>query len=177
MSNHVELRYLQAPTISPHDPRFTTSYPSNEFDDEVSPPHRISASLADMAQAWPIFIQCQRTILSATQFVVDLNRAMEQKSSLGFLCDRMQELHGVIEPLVASSESWCPQYSTSSSLHSSEAVAAHSLRCMSKIKLHRYVPYYIECLAPSNELRVPGSNCTGIVLSSTFRYSLRNIAT
>ena len=35
------LKRSQAPTISPLDPRFTTDYPSNEFDHEVSlPPER-----------------------------------------------------------------------------------------------------------------------------------------
>lgn len=122
-----------APTISPLDPRFTTAYPSIESDHE----------------AWPIFIKSQQTILSATQFVVDLNQAMEQKANLCFLCDRMQELHSVLEPLVASSENWCRESWSSGPSDAPEAIVAHSLRCMSKIKLnsariklHRYCAFF-----------------------------------
>jgi hypothetical protein len=89
---------------------------------------------------WPVFIESQRTILTATQFVVDLNQAIEREQDLSILCGRMQVLHQAFEPLVAASDSW---YSNMDAQTPSEpeALAARSLRCMSKIKLNRYAKH------------------------------------
>lgn len=117
------------PAISAHDPRFTTPYPSLGHDQE----------------AWPLFIKSQQAILSATQFVRQLNDALETRSDMLLVYERMQELHSLINGLIASTEQWSHVPASASPVEATESVVASSLKAMSKIKLnsarikvHRY---------------------------------------
>lgn len=92
---------------------------------------------ADHAKAFDAFVQAQRAIFSATQFVIDLNRAFTNKSDLTPVYQRMRDLEASLEPLLHQTSSWQLLSSITSPVDSEEAVVARSLRCMAGIKLNR----------------------------------------
>lgn len=102
----------------------------------------------NLCQAWPFYIRSQQAILSATLFVRQLNQAVEAKSDMNPVCDRMQELHGTLQSLITKTEAW-PQVSAPIlPTDQTEIVVASALKAMSKIKLnsakikvHRYCAF------------------------------------
>ncbi|KAI0459471.1 hypothetical protein F5B21DRAFT_303626 [Xylaria acuta] len=100
-------------------------------------------------QAWPTFVRSQQAILAATQFVIDFNKARKAEADMARIYNRMQELEGLLEPLITQSESWQSNYSLTQPVDPSEAAVANALRCMSRIKLnsarikvHRYCAFF-----------------------------------
>ena len=89
-------------------------------------------------QAWPVFLQAQQTIIAATQFIIEQNKALETKSNLAYIYDRMQELHSISEPLVARADTWSCQLPSAEPVDPSEAVVALGLKGIARIKLNRY---------------------------------------
>ncbi|KAI0416854.1 hypothetical protein F5X98DRAFT_387612 [Xylaria grammica] len=109
---------------------------------------RYPTILAD-PEAWPTFVRSQQAILAATQFVIDFNKVRKAGADMGRIYKRMQELEGLLEPLIVQSESWSSNYSLVQPVDPSEAVLANALRCMSRIKLnsarikvHRYCAFF-----------------------------------
>lgn len=94
---------------------------------------------ADHPQAFDAFVQAQRAIFSATQFVIDLNKAFTNKSDLTPVYQRMRDLEASLELLLHQTSSWQLLSSITSPVDSEEAVVARSLRCMAGIKLNRQV--------------------------------------
>jgi len=94
--------------------------------------------LADHVQAFPAFVQAQKSILSATMFVIEFNNARKEGRDMTPIYRRMQELERVLAPLINQSDSWPSNRSLSQPVDRSEAVLANALRCMSRIKLNRY---------------------------------------
>lgn len=84
-------------------------------------------------------MQSQRAILAATQFVIELNKAIKENADMAPIHRKMTELENSIEPLLARSEPWLLPATTTSPLDPAETVLARSLRCMATIKLNRYV--------------------------------------
>ncbi|KAI1419034.1 hypothetical protein F5Y12DRAFT_794990 [Xylaria sp. FL1777] len=104
--------------------------------------------LADR-EAWPTFVRSQQAILAATQFVIDFNKVRKSGSDMTRIYKRMQELEGLLEPLIVQSESWPSEYSLAQPVDREEAVLANAMRCMSRIKLnsarikvHRYCAFF-----------------------------------
>ncbi|CAF9943450.1 MAG: hypothetical protein ALECFALPRED_000394 [Alectoria fallacina] len=123
--------YTCPPTISIHDPRFTTKYPSIGAD----------------ADAWPFFLSAQQTILAATQFILDQNKAFETKSNMSYIYEKMQELNSILDPLLARADAWSTDSSTMP-VDASEAVVGLALKSIARIKLnsariklHRYCAF------------------------------------
>ncbi|KAI0863203.1 hypothetical protein F4860DRAFT_77234 [Xylaria cubensis] len=121
------------PTFEVFGPSYTARYPTIEAD----------------PQAWPTFVRSQQAILAATQFVIDFNKVRKAEADMTRIYARMQELEGLLEPLIIQSESWSSNYSLTQPVDSSEAVVANALRCMSRIKLnsarikvHRYCAFF-----------------------------------
>lgn len=83
-------------------------------------------------------MRSQQAILAATQFVIDFNKVRKAEADMTRIYNRMQELEGLLEPLITQSESWSSNYSLTQPVDPSEAVVANALRCMSRIKLNRY---------------------------------------
>ncbi|KAI0433643.1 hypothetical protein F5Y09DRAFT_338459 [Xylaria sp. FL1042] len=118
---------------------------------EVSGPHytaRYPMILAD-TEAWPTFVQSQRAILAATQFVIEFNKVRKAGTDMTRIYKRMRELEGILEPLIVQSEAWPSQYPLAQPVDRSEAVLGNALRCMSRIKLnsarikvHRYCAFF-----------------------------------
>lgn len=107
------------PTVSVHDPRFTTRYPSITSDPD----------------AWPFFLSAQQTILAATQFILDQNKALEMKSNMSYVYDKMHELNSRLDPLLARADAWST-YSSAMPVDASEAVVALALKSIARIKLN-----------------------------------------
>ncbi|KAF2670353.1 hypothetical protein BT63DRAFT_478522 [Microthyrium microscopicum] len=121
------------PIISLYDPSFTTLYPSTNSD----------------IDAWPFFIQAQQTILSATLFVVDLNKTLERNENLDIICDRMQQLEQEMAPLVAQADKYAQCMPSFNPVDSDEEIVAETLKSMARvklnsarIKLHRFCAFF-----------------------------------
>ncbi|TGJ85960.1 hypothetical protein E0Z10_g2824 [Xylaria hypoxylon] len=135
--NDVEDEYSEARRRPPTFEVFGSSYTA-----------RYPTILAD-PEAWPTFVRSQQAILAATQFVIDFNKVRKAGTDMSRIYNRMQELEGLLEPLIVQSESWPSNYSLVQPVDPSEAVLASALRCMSRIKLnsarikvHRYCAFF-----------------------------------
>ncbi|KAI0132660.1 hypothetical protein BJ170DRAFT_256834 [Xylariales sp. AK1849] len=100
-------------------------------------------------EAWPLFIKSQQAILTATQFVIELNEAMRLQADMTPVYQRMIELELFLEPLITASESWVLNCPLTQLADRHESVVAQSLRCMARIKLnsarikvHRYCAFF-----------------------------------
>ncbi|EPS32527.1 hypothetical protein PDE_07487 [Penicillium oxalicum 114-2] len=107
------------PTIVINDPQFTTPYPSFESD----------------AEGWSILIQSQQVLVSATQYIADLNKSLASSSDLHFLFERMQQLDSWTTSVIAQTDV-PPTPSTEPDFGDRrETVTARSIRAISRIKL------------------------------------------
>lgn len=91
------------------------------------------------SKAWYWFMKSQQAILAATEFVIDLNKAMATEADMTPSYQRMMELETFLEPLITESEQWVLNCPMTQPVDNDEAVVAHSLRCMARIKLNRLV--------------------------------------
>ncbi|KAK3934998.1 Sorbicillinoid biosynthetic cluster transcription factor sor3 [Diplogelasinospora grovesii] len=114
-------------------PSFSTAFPIIESDPE----------------AFPVFIQAQQAILGATQFVIELNRAVEARADMSQIYEKMKELELLLEPLSQRAEAWNLPSSNTTPVDPSEEVLGRSLRAMAqiklnsaRIKLHRYCAFH-----------------------------------
>lgn len=87
--------------------------------------------------------------MAATQFVIELNKAVRESADMNPIYERMKELEALLEPLLSHSETWLLPSTTASPVGPGEAVVARSLRCMAsiklnsaRIKLHRYCAFF-----------------------------------
>ncbi|KAF5876261.1 putative c6 zinc finger domain-containing protein [Botrytis fragariae] len=127
---HVLTKAIKAPSILLSDPRFTTPLPTFGSDSD----------------AWDVFLEAQRVIATATQFVIDLESSLKSESHDLKLWEAMAGLEKTIEPLVQNAEKW--SYGNVDYMEPSESVVAKSLRLMTRIKLnsarikiHRYCAF------------------------------------
>ncbi|KAI9645510.1 hypothetical protein NHQ30_006250 [Ciborinia camelliae] len=119
-----------APTILLSDPRFTTPLPAFSCD----------------SNAWDVFLEAQRMIATATQFVIDLESSLKTDCHNLILWEKMIELEKTIGPLVQETERF--SYANVDEMDPSERVVAKSLRIMTciklnsaRIKIHRYCAF------------------------------------
>ncbi|KAK2608271.1 hypothetical protein N8I77_006892 [Diaporthe amygdali] len=124
---------IQKPSFASFSPSYTAKFPTFAADPE----------------AFAVYIQAQRAILAATQFVIELNKAVRDNADMNPIYERMKELEALLEPLLAKSETWPLTSTTASPVGPGEAVVARSLRCMAsiklnsaRIKLHRYCAFF-----------------------------------
>ncbi|RFU30814.1 hypothetical protein B7463_g5521, partial [Scytalidium lignicola] len=117
-----------SPTILLYDPRFTTVPPTFSPDPD----------------SWMIFVQAQQAIVSATQFVIDLQEILRSKADITPLWKTMLELESRIEQLINKTAAWIPESFTASP----ELAVTQALRGMARIKLnsarikvHRYCAF------------------------------------
>ncbi|KAJ5697634.1 hypothetical protein N7488_011318 [Penicillium malachiteum] len=106
------------PTIVINDPQFTTPYPRFSSD----------------AEGWSILIQAQQVLVSATQFIADLNKCLSTQQGLNFLFDRMQSLDSWTNSVLVQAE-MVPTTSHEPVFGYQEIITAQSIRTISKIKL------------------------------------------
>ncbi|GKT49498.1 uncharacterized protein ColSpa_09679 [Colletotrichum spaethianum] len=116
----------EEPTFSVFTPSYTAKYPVIQSDPE----------------AFAVYIQAQQAILSATQFVIELNKTVKSGGDMTRIYARMKEMEQYLEPLNAMADSWILQSTTTTPLDPTEEVLSRSLRCMARIKLNRQVHEY-----------------------------------
>ncbi|KAK1991402.1 hypothetical protein LX36DRAFT_735582 [Colletotrichum falcatum] len=122
------------PTFSVFTPSYTAKYPMIQSDPE----------------AFTLYIQAQQAILSATQFVIGLNKTIKSGGDMTPIYVRMKEMEHYLEPLNAVADTWILQSTTTTPLDPTEEVLSRSLRCMARIKLnssariklHRYCAFF-----------------------------------
>ncbi|KAK1478504.1 hypothetical protein CCUS01_04850 [Colletotrichum cuscutae] len=121
------------PTFSVFTPSYTAKYPVIQSDPE----------------AFAVYIQAQQAILSATQFVIELNKTVKSGGDMARIYARMKEMEAYLEPLNTMADSWILQSTTTTPLDPTEEVLSRSLRCMARIKLnsariklHRYCAFF-----------------------------------
>ncbi len=95
-------------------------------------------TLTFLVQAYSVYIQSQQAILGATQFVMELNKAMDANADMSTIYGRMRELELFLEPLNTRAEAWDFLATATSPVDPSEEVISRSLRAMARIKLNRY---------------------------------------
>ncbi|ROV96097.1 hypothetical protein VSDG_05056 [Cytospora chrysosperma] len=126
--------WMTKPSFTVFAPTFTAKFPVVAADPD----------------AFPVYIQCQRVILAATQFVIDLNQTVSKEGAdMNPLYERMKDLDASMAPLLSLSETWILASTTTSPVDPTEDIVARSLRCMGKIKLnsariklHRYCAFF-----------------------------------
>ncbi|KAJ9373976.1 transcriptional regulator family: Fungal Specific TF [Paecilomyces variotii] len=121
------------PTISIHDPRFTTPYPTIGAD----------------STAWSFFIDTQRAIVSATVAVVELNKALKAGTGLQSKLEHNRELDNEMKLLAAKADAYLPPHRSTSLLDPEESIVADCLKLIgrikvnsARIKLHRYSAFF-----------------------------------
>ncbi|GJD01116.1 hypothetical protein ColKHC_09941 [Colletotrichum higginsianum] len=90
--------------------------------------------------AFAVYIQAQQAILSATQFVIELNKTVKSGGDMTRIYTRMKEMEQYLEPLNAMADSWILQSTTTTPLDPTEEVLSRSLSA--RIKLHRYCAFF-----------------------------------
>ncbi|CAI7582741.1 unnamed protein product [Penicillium bialowiezense] len=128
------------PAIVINDPQFTTPYPTFSSD----------------AEGWNILIQSQQVLVSATQFIGDLNKCLNSQSGMYHMFERMQQLDAWTNSVIAQVELLPLVPQTSDFGDHNESITAQSIRAISRIKLcsaqiktHRYrafsdIPLFIK---------------------------------
>ncbi|KAJ5370825.1 uncharacterized protein N7496_006917 [Penicillium cataractarum] len=107
------------PTIVINDPQFTTPYPRFESD----------------AEGWSILIQAQQVLISATQFISDLNKSLTSQTGLHYIFERMQQLDSWTNSVLAQTDV-LPMVSHEPDFGDRrETITAQSIRRISRIKL------------------------------------------
>jgi hypothetical protein len=87
------------------------------------------------SEVWSLFIESQQAILSATQFVIEMNRFVKDPKLHAAPIQQMQELHTRIDGLITFARG--RTHEATSKTADPEATAAQALRCMSIVKLNR----------------------------------------
>jgi len=85
-----------------------------------------------------VFLEAQRVIVSATQFVIDLDVTLKTNSNTAAIWQRMLELESIIEPLTMKADTWTLESFPPVALDKTELKVSQALRGIARIKLNRY---------------------------------------
>lgn len=110
----------------------------------------ITLHLLTGLQGWSIFIQAQQVLVSATQFIGDLNKCLASQSGMYYMFERMQQLDAWTHSVIAQAELLPLLPQTSDFGDHNESITAQSIRAISRIKLSRYGPTALSYLCKSN---------------------------
>lgn len=74
------------------------------------------------------FLSAQETVFAATQFILDLDKALETKSNMSYVYEVMHELNSRLDPLFTGADAWVTN-SSAMPVDTSEAVVvlAHQI--------------------------------------------------
>ncbi|RAH69592.1 uncharacterized protein BO66DRAFT_98504 [Aspergillus aculeatinus CBS 121060] len=106
-------------SIVANDPQFVTPYPRFAADPD----------------GWSVLIQAQQVLVSATQFVVDLNKCVSTRTNMQYIFERMQQLDSWASSALAQSNLLPIVPQTMSCRGDLESITAQSIRAISRIKL------------------------------------------
>lgn len=108
-------------------------------------------SFANQSQGWSILIQSQQVLVSATQFIGDLNKCLASQSGMYHMFERMQQLDAWTNSVIAQVELLPLVPQTSDFGDHNESITAQSIRAISRIKLCRYVNQNLTKNQPWNQ--------------------------
>ncbi|RAL00893.1 uncharacterized protein BO80DRAFT_425286 [Aspergillus ibericus CBS 121593] len=105
--------------IVANDPQFITPYP------------RFSAD----PDGWSVLIQAQQVLVSATQFIIDLNKCLSTRTNMPYIYERMQQLDAWASSALAQSNLLPIVPQSMACGGEIESITAQSIRAISRIKL------------------------------------------
>ncbi|PLB42053.1 uncharacterized protein BDW47DRAFT_114815 [Aspergillus candidus] len=126
--------------IIANDPQFVTPYPRFSTDPD----------------GWSILMQAQQVLVSATQFVIDLNKCIGTRTNMHFIYERMRQLDSWASTALAQSNLLPIAPQPVNCGDEMEFTTAQSIRaisrikiCSSQIKIHRFrafsdIPIFIK---------------------------------
>lgn len=89
-------------------------------------------------QGWSILIQAQQVLVSATQFIVDLNKCLSSQSGMHYMFERMQQLDSWANSVLGQTEILPVASQEPDFGDRLETTTARTIRAISRIKLSRY---------------------------------------
>lgn len=107
------------PAVVPNDPQFTTPLPRFSADPE----------------GWPLLMQSQKVLVSASQFIVELKKCVKSRSNMPYIYERMQQLDVWASSVLEQSELLPVFAQTADHSDQAESETANSIRMITKIKL------------------------------------------
>lgn len=93
--------------------------------------------IANRTKVWKLFIESQQAILSATQFVIEMNHFVQDPENSEMPVQKMQDLHTLIDNLIVAADQ--TPVDTAPTPTDPEGTAARALHCLSVVKLNRSV--------------------------------------
>ncbi|GKZ20073.1 hypothetical protein AbraCBS73388_005250 [Aspergillus brasiliensis] len=105
--------------IIANDPQFVTPYP------------RFSAD----PDGWSVLLQAQQVLVSATQFIIDLNKCLSTRTNMQYIFERMQQLDAWASSVLAQSNLLPILPQSMACGGEIELTTAQSIRAISRIKL------------------------------------------
>ncbi|GCB21980.1 hypothetical protein AAWM_04865 [Aspergillus awamori] len=111
--------------IIANDPQFVTPYP------------RFSAD----PDGWSVLIQAQQVLVSATQYIIDLNKCLSTRTNMQYIYERMQQLDAWASSVLAQSNLLPILPQSMACGGEIELTTAQSIRAISRIKLSSLEPF------------------------------------
>ncbi|KAL2800413.1 hypothetical protein BJX66DRAFT_321454 [Aspergillus keveii] len=152
-------------SIIANNPQFTTPYPRFPADPD----------------GWPVLMQSQQVLVSATQYVIDLKKCISTRADMSYIHERMQHLDAWASNVLARSN-LPPQ--PSHAIHSeamTERTTAQGIRAISRIKLssaqikiHRFRAFSDIPIFLKKHCDLTVANSTSTVSKSASRTSERS---
>ncbi|KAF9894598.1 hypothetical protein FE257_006486 [Aspergillus nanangensis] len=106
-------------SIIANDPQFVTPYPRFAADPD----------------GWAVLMQSQQVLVSATQFVIDLNKCISSRTNVPFIYERMQQLDVWASSALAQSNLLPVIPQSVNCSDDMEFITSQSIRAISRIKL------------------------------------------
>ncbi|KAG2416456.1 hypothetical protein HFD88_007671 [Aspergillus terreus] len=106
-------------SIVANDPQFVTPYP------------RFSAD----PDGWAVLMQAQQVLVSATQFIIDLNKCIATRTNFHYIYERMQQLDAWASSALAQSNLLPVIPQSANCGDDMEYITSQSIRAISRIKL------------------------------------------
>ncbi|WEW60985.1 hypothetical protein PRK78_006474 [Emydomyces testavorans] len=85
--------------------------------------------------AWPVLIQAQQVLVSATQYIYDLNRALRGRADMSHVYGRVDKLNSWALAALSQANTLPPIQPSLVDTYRSEAITADSIRAISRIKI------------------------------------------
>ncbi|KMU78827.1 hypothetical protein CISG_01867 [Coccidioides immitis RMSCC 3703] len=108
-----------APAILVTDPHFVTPLPLFSADSD----------------AWAVLVQAQQVLVSATQYVCDLNRALRGRADMSRIYERVKKLDFWALAALSQANIHPPPHVSALDAYRSEAITANSVRAIARIKI------------------------------------------
>lgn len=90
-------------------------------------------------QGWSLLMQAQQVLVSATQYIIDLNKCIATRTNMHYIYERMRQLDAWASSALAQSNLLPIVPQSASHVGDIEYITAQSIRAISRIKISRFV--------------------------------------